>query len=561
VSGHPSPYAARPWQTRYDYWVRQPLSYPGRSLADILGLSAVERPDRPATQFLGAQLTYLDLKRRADALAVSLARMGIVKGDRVGIMLPNCPQYIISAFAVLRLGAIVVNINPSYTSREVLGVAADSGTRVIVTLDALAPLAESVREQTAIERIIVTSLAEYSAAAAAPPQVAGTIALASLLAPVVASDLPRVAIAPHDLAVLQYTGGTTGTPKGAMLTHANIWANVVQSESWMNPAYAQNGTERYLVVIPYFHIYAFSVCMMVGLRIGALQIIHPRYDPEQVLAAIRDFRPTYFPAVPTLFVSLLSHPSVGDYGLEHVRLFNSGGAPCPVEVMEEFERRVGRPLNEGYGLSETSPVTHSTPQLAFRKMGTVGLPFPDTDMKIVDVETGTHELPIGEAGELCVAGPQVMKGYWNKPEESAGVLRRDADGRIWFHTGDIAQMDEDGYTSIVQRKKDLIIVDGYNVYPSEVESILYTHPAVKLAAAIGVPDPYHGEIVKACVAFKPGTTATAAELIAFCRTSLADYKVPRTVEVRESLPMSAVGKILYRVLRDEHAASTGGVRL
>ena len=274
-----------------------------------------------------------------------------------------------------------------------------------------------------------------------------------------------------------------------------------------------------------------------------------------MLASIRDFRPTYFPAVPTLFVSLLNHPNVKDYGLERVRLFNSGGAPCPVEVIEEWERRIGRPLNEGYGLSETSPVTHSTPQLAKRKPGTVGVPFPDTDMKIVDVETGTRELAVGEVGELCIAGPQVMKGYWNKPEETAQVLRRGPDGRIWFHTGDIALMDDEGFTSIVQRKKDMIIVDGYNVYPSEIESILYLHPAVKLAAVIGVPDKYHGEIVKACIALKPGVLVTTDEIVAYCRESLTEYKVPRLVEVRDTLPMSAVGKILYRVLRDEHAAA------
>ena len=340
-----------------------------------------------------------------------------------------------------------------------------------------------------------------------------------------------------------------------MLTHGNIWANVVQTENWTNPAYLFSGEERYLVVIPYFHIYAFSVCMMVGLRIGALQIIHPKYDPDAVLSAIREFRPTYFPAVPTVFVSLLNHPKVDESGLEHVRLFNSGGAPCPVEVMEEFERRIGRPLNEGYGLSETSPVTHSTAQLAFRKLGSIGLPFPGTDTKIVDVETGTRELPIGEAGELCVCGPQVMKGYWNKPEESADVLRTDAGGRTWFHTGDIARMDEDGFTSIVQRKKDLIIVDGFNVYPSDVESVLYSHPAVRLAAVIGIPDAYHGEIVKACIALKPGTSVTSDDIVAFCRESLTEYKVPRVVEIRDTLPMSAVGKILYRVLRDEHAAA------
>jgi long-chain acyl-CoA synthetase len=550
-----TPSAARPWLRHYDYWVRSNLSYPGRSLSDVLNLTALERPDRPATHFLGAELTFLELKKRADALAVSLAKLGIVKGDRVGIMLPNCPQYIFSAFAVLRLGAIVVNINPSYTAREVLTVATDSGVRLVITLDALAPLVQAVRAQTNIEAVIVTSLAEFSAAASDPPRVDGAQTMADLLAPVGAAEVPRPAMDPHDVAVLQYTGGTTGTPKGAMLTHANIWANIVQTESWTNPAYLLGGNERYLVVIPYFHIYAFAVCMMVGLRIGALQIIHPKYEPEAVLASIRDLRPTYFPAVPTVFVSLLNHPRVAEYGLDSVRLFNSGGAPCPVEVMEEFERRIGRPLNEGYGLSETSPVTHSTPQLAFRKMGTVGLPFPDTDTKIVDVETGTRELPIGEVGELCISGPQVMKGYWNKPEESANVLRRDDSGRVWFHTGDVARIDEDGYTSIVQRKKDMIIVDGFNVYPSDVESVLYSHPAVRLAAVIGIPDAYHGETVKACIALKPGATATSEEIIAFCRQGLTEYKVPRTVEIRDTLPMSAVGKILYRVLRDEHAGA------
>src|SRR6266542_3187086 len=322
-------------------------------------------------------------------------------------------MYIIAAFAVLRLGAVVVNINPSYTAREFVTLASDSGMRSIVTLDALAPLVLGSRAQTAIEHVIVTSLAEYSAGAAAIPRVDSTVAFTDLITPSPVRPqsvpapplaLPQVSIASDDLAVLQYTGGTTGTPKGAMLTHGNIWANVVQTESWTNPAYVLNGNERYLVVIPYFHIYAFTVCMMVGLRIGALQIIHPRYDPEQVLASIRDFVPTYFPAVPTVFVSLLSHPKVSEYGLDRVRLFNSGGAPCPVEVLEEFARRIGRPLNEGYGLSETSPVTHSTSQLAFRKMGSIGLPFPDTDMKIVDVDTGTRELAPGETGELCIAG-------------------------------------------------------------------------------------------------------------------------------------------------------------
>jgi long-chain acyl-CoA synthetase len=551
----PSPYAARPWEQHYDYWVRPRMTYPDRPLGDILSITAVQRPDKVATHFLGAELTFLDLKRRSDALAASLAGMGIGKGDRVAIMLPNCPQYLIAAFGILRLGAVIVNVNPSYTEREFLVIAGDSTPRVLITLDALTPMVQKVRTQTTIEQIIVTSLAEYSAAAAPPPRIASTLALADLVSDTRRTPVRLPTLTADDLAVLQYTGGTTGTPKGAMLTHGNIFANVVQTIAWTNPMYLYGGEERYLVVIPYFHIYAFSVCMMMGLWIGALQIIHPKYEPDAVLASIKRFRPTYFPAVPTVFVSLLNHPKVLEHGLGQVRQFNSGGAPCPVEVLEQWERTIGRPLYEGYGLSETSPVTHTTPQLARRRMGSIGLPVPDTDMKIVDVEHGTREMPLGEAGEICIAGPQVMKGYWNKPEESAGVLRADATGRIWFHTGDIGTMDADGFANIVQRKKDMIIVDGFNVYPSEVEAVLYSHPAVRLAAVIGVPDTYHGETVKACIAFKPGTTATADEIIAFCRGSLTDYKVPRAIEVRETLPMSAVGKILYRVLRDEHASA------
>jgi long-chain acyl-CoA synthetase len=511
-------------------------------------------PDRPATSFFGATLTFEDIKDRSDRLATALDQYGITKGDRIGIMLPNCPQYIIAAFAILRHGAVIVNINPSYTAREVLNVATDSGIRMLITLDALAPLALAVKDQTAIERIIITSLAEYAEPAGPAPRLAGTESLAEILG----SHKPgvfRAEISAADLAVLQYTGGTTGTPKGAMLTHGNIFANVVQTEAFMYRNKTR-GEARYLLVIPYFHIYAFTVGMMKGIWVGALQVLIPRYDVDQVLAALREFRPTYFPAVPTVFVSLLNHPKVKDYGLDKVRTFNTGGAPCPLEVIEQWERTFGRTLNEGYGLSETSPVTHTTPQLATRKPGTIGIPVCDTDLKVVDLETGDHELPIGEVGELCISGPQVMQGYWQRPEESARVLRRGHDGRIWFHTGDVARIDDDGYTSIVQRKKDLIIVDGFNVYPSEVETVLYMHPAVRLAAVVGVPDAYHGEIVRACVVLKEGTSVTDVDLIAHCKTGLAPYKIPRQVELRDNLPMSAVGKILYRVLRDEIAAES-----
>jgi long-chain acyl-CoA synthetase len=544
-----SPYAARPWLKHYDYWVPAHMTYPGRSLYEILATTAVETPDAPATAFLGATLTFRGIKTRTDRLAKALVTLGIGKGDRVGIMLPNCPQYIVAAFATLRLGGVVVNINPIYTARELSNVAVDSGFKVLITLDRLAPIALELRGPSDLAHVIVTSLGEYSAEQAPAPRVDGTIALTDLTTMDDGEDLPRVVISPEDLAVLQYTGGTTGTPKGAMLTHGNIFANVVQTETWQYRTY-RRGEGRYLLVIPYFHIYAFTVGMMCGIWVGGLQILIPKYDVEQVLTALRDFRPTYFPAVPTVFVSLLAHPKVKEYQLDQVRTFNSGGAPCPVEVIEEFERRISRPLNEGYGLSETSPVTHSTPQLARRKPGTIGLPLPDTDMKIVDVETGTREMPIGEAGELCICGPQVMKGYWNKPEESANVLRRHDDGRIWFHTGDVATMDADGYTSIVQRKKDMIIVDGFNVYPSEVEGVLYTHAGVRMVAVIGRPDRYHGEVVKACVVPRDANVSIE-ELRAHCQANLASYKVPVEIELRETLPQSAVGKILYRVLREE----------
>ena len=342
-----------------------------------------------------------------------------------------------------------------------------------------------------------------------------------------------------------------------MLTHANIFANVVQSENWRE-ANPRRGEARYLLVIPYFHIYAFTVGMMLG-HLDGRAAGHPAEVRRRHGAAGAPRLPAdvLSGGADDLRVAARRTRRCSEYDLDQVRTFNSGGAPCPVEVIDEFERRIGRTLNEGYGLSETSPVTHSTPHLARRKPGTIGLPYPDTDMKIVDIETGTREMPLGEAGELCIAGPQVMKGYWNKPEETANVLRRDADGRIWFHTGDIATMDADGFTSIVQRKKDMIIVDGFNVYPSEVEGVLYTHAGVRMAAVIGIPHAYHGEVVKACIVPRDAAVTTD-DLRAHCKANLAAYKVPVEIELRESLPQSAVGKILYRVLRDEVKRRTEG---
>jgi long-chain acyl-CoA synthetase len=546
-----SPYEKRPWEAHLDYWVRPHLNYPRRPLTDILRIAASDVPDAPATSFLGAKLTYAEIKDRADRFATALARFGISKGDRVGVMLPNCPQYLIAVFGILRVGGIVVNVNPLYTPREIAVVADDSAMRMLVVLDLLAPAALAVRDQTAIEKIIITSAGEYSIAAAECPSIDGTERLCDVLAVIGQPDLPHVSIDPeNDVAVLQYTGGTTGTPKGAMLTHYSIFANVVQSTTLHIPA-LRRGDERYLLVIPFFHIYGFTVGMMAGAWAGAMQILIPKYDVDALLNAVRDQRPTYFPAVPTIYISLLNHPNARQYGLDRIRSFNSGSAPLPLEVLAQFENLTGGMLSEGYGLSEASPVTHTSPTLSVRKVGSIGIPLPDTDMKIVDLETGLEEMPLGSAGELCIAGPQVMKGYWNRPEETAEALRKDADGRVWLYTGDVATMDADGFTTIVQRKKDMIIVSGFNVYPTEVEQVLFAHPAVMEAAVIGMPDAYRGEAVKAFVVLKPDTNATVDELRQHCKTNLAAFKQPSTIDIRESLPKSAVGKVLRRVLREE----------
>jgi long-chain acyl-CoA synthetase len=541
-----SAYAAKPWLKNYDLWAPAEINPPNQPLYQILQVASGAYREKPAVAFMGAFIDFGEAKKLVDLLATALQKLGVVKGDRVGIMLPNCPQYLLSFFAVVRLGAIVVNVNPIYTPREVEMVAKDSGMRAIIALDLLAPNIFGVRANTAIEHVIVTSLLDYSATPdKAPPTPEGALSFKSLIDGVDEVDLPRVEIDPaEDVAVLQYTGGTTGVPKGAMLTHRNLYTNTLQSWAWAGPLTRQ-GDERYLMVIPYFHIYGQTVGLLLGAWNGAMQIPIPKFDPNLLIEAIKQYKPTFFPGAPTLYISMLNHPEIKSCGLENVRRFNSGSAPLPLEVIERFEKMSGAMLYEGYGLTEASPTTHSTPTLAKRKIGSIGLPFPSTDCKIVDLETGERVVPVGEAGELCVRGPQVMKGYWNRPEETAIALR---DG--WLYTGDVARMDEDGFFYIVQRKKDMIIVSGFNVYPNEVEDVLFTHPAVLEAAVIGVPDQYRGEAVKAFITLRPGANATADEVIEFCRANLAKYKVPSLIEFMPSLPKSAVGKVLRRELRE-----------
>lgn len=542
-----SPYARKPWLKHYDYFVPAETTIPRQSIYQALNLTATQFGDRPATAFLGANLTFAELKQQADRLATALHRLGIGKGDRVGIMLPNCPQYLVSFFAVTRLGAIVANVNPIYTAREVELVASDSGMRAMIVLDMLAPVVLGVLKQTRIEYVISTNLLEYSAnpqAAPAPPE--GTLSLGGLIEKVEKPELPPIDIdAEEDVAALVYTGGTTGVPKGAMLTHYNLFAATIQCSLWSGPFFPR-GEGSFLVVIPYFHVYGLVVGCIFGVWQGSMQIPIAKFDANLLVEAIRNYKPTYFPGVPTLFISLLNNPEAVNAGLNHVHRFNSGSAPLPVEVIERFEAMSGASLLEGYGMTETAAIATSTAALAKRKPGSIGLPMPSTECRIVDLEDGDKEVPVGDEGELCIRGPQIMKGYWNNPEETSIALRNG-----WLYTGDVARMDEDGYFYIVQRKKDMIIVGGFNVYPNEIEDVLYTHPAVKECAVIGVPDQYRGEAVKAFVVLKDGARASADELVEFCREKMAKYKVPSYVEFRDSLPKSAVGKVLRRELREE----------
>ncbi len=541
-----SPYAQRPWLQHYDYWVPAEVTIPEQTIYQTLATASVHYGEQRATAFLGGHLTFAEIKQQADKLAASLLGLGVKAGDCVGIMLPNCPQYVISFFAIVRLGAIAVNINPTYTPREVGLVANDSGLRVLITLDALAPIALGVKAETKIETIIATSVHTYSAhAEAAQPVPAGTLSFSDLIANVAQPQLPPLNLnAGDEIAALVYTGGTTGAPKGAMITHHNMWASTVMCRVW-NREYTQPGKESFLLVIPYFHIYGLIVGLVYSTYIGASQIQIPKYDANLLLAAINQYEPTYFPAVPTLFISLLNHPDAPTSKLGKIKRLNSGSAPLPVEVMERFEAMSGASVYEGWGMTETTAIGSGTPTFARRKLASIGFPFPNTEMKIVDLESGERELPVGEEGELCIRGPQIMKGYWNKPEATAEVLK---DG--WLYTGDVARMDEDGTFYIVQRKKDMLLVSGFNVYPNEIEDVLFTHPAIKECAVIGVPDEYRGEAVKAFIVCKEGVTASAEEITAHCKAQLAKYKLPTHIEFLDALPKSAVGKVLRRELRE-----------
>ncbi len=545
-----------PWAKHYDPGVPLTVGPVTTSLPFLLLGAAEKSPQAPALVFFGRTTTYGELDSLTASLAGGLRRLGLAPGDRLGIFLPNCPQLVMAYHAALRLGAVAVMLNPLLSPKELAYQLADSGATRLVLLDHFLPKLEEVRSQVDLTHVIITSLTEalpwplrwlYPLKAWREGLAMGfkpgpeRHAFRELLKhpPETVVPLPE----PGDLAVLQYTGGTTGIPKAARLTHGNLMANVAQINAWLPQV--RYGAERLVGLLPFSHSFGLTACLNWPMSQAATIIVLPRFEINGFIEAMRKYRPTMLPGVPTLFVALINDPRLPGLDLSNLWACISGSAPLPIEVRDRFEALSGCTMLEGYGLTESAPVTHLNPINGKRPAGSMGIPLPSTRVKVVDPEDGARALPPGEVGELIIKGPQVMEGYWQKPEETAMVLR---DG--WLHTGDLARMDEEGYFYIVERKKDLIIAGGYKIYPREVEEVLYQLPGVKEAAALGVPDAYRGETVKAVIVPQEGVTLTAAEVEAYCRRLLAVYKVPKIIEFRTELPKSAVGKVLRRALKE-----------
>ncbi|NOZ02849.1 MAG: long-chain fatty acid--CoA ligase [Deltaproteobacteria bacterium] len=561
----------RPWLRHYDEGVPATIDYPKVPIDRLLAQSASGHPDHAALIFgarvgsrlLESAMTYRELDEAVNRFASGLKRLDVGRGDRVVVMLPNCPQFIIAAYACWRIGAILVCCNPLYVEREVEQLINDSGAATFIVMSSLYGRIRAVRPNTCLERVIVTNIKEYfpgllkllftltkekkQGHRVDIGDDEGTYWFQDVLQKPGSTPEP-VEIDPGDVAALVYTGGTTGGPKGAQLTHRNLVSNAIAMNVW---AQSREGVDIIISVMPFFHIYGLTVGVNTAIVNALTAVLLP--DPRDLLhalAAIRKHRATFYPAVPTMVAALNNHPRVGEFDLTSLRFAACGAAPLPPEVQARFEEITGCPIVEAYGMTESSPtvcagpVTHPRPR-------SIGVPIPDTDMKIVDIETGGTEMPPGEIGEIIVKGPQVMKGYWKQPEATADAIRVGPDGEPgWLYTGDIGSMDEYGYFHIEDRKKDMIIAGGYNIYPAEVEAILFEHPKVLEGAVIGVPDERRGETVKAFVVLREGERATEDEIIQFCRENMAVYKIPRVVEFRDDLPKSLIGKVLRRKLRE-----------
>ena len=560
-----APMAERPWLAAYDAGVPADIDVPDEPLHAALSAAATRYPRRTAIRFFGRSLSYAELDVLANRFANVLLALGVQQGDRVALLLPNCPQMVVAYYGGLRAGAVMVPTSPLYVESELEHQLADAGASVVVCLSSLFGKVQAVRPRLpALQRVIVTSIKDFfptrlrllfsltrerrDGHRVSLPGDGRTYWLMRLLSRARSSD-QNVEVNADDLALLQYTGGTTGVAKGAMLTHRNLVANTLQVRACFVNLANPSGPDIVMGVLPLFHIYAMTTVMNFSIRGGGTMVLQPRFIVDDVLKAIQRERPHLFPGVPTMYMAINHAPHLSRYNLRSLKGAISGAAPLPREVQARFEQLTGARLIEGFGLTEASPVTHCVPFAAEHRVGTIGVPVPSTEAAIFDQETGTRRLAPGEVGELAVRGPQVMRGYWNRPDETAQVLR---DG--WLFTGDLARVEPDGYFSIVDRKKDMIITGGMNVYPRDVEEPLYQHPKVREAVAVGVPDPRWGEAVKVYLVLRDGETATEQEILDYCHARMARYKVPKYVEFRRELPKSLVGKVLRRQLIEEEEA-------
>lgn len=555
------------WLKHYDKGVPEEIEIPDISLPEFLKEQANFVPQNTLIEFFGNEITFREVDKSSDNFALNLLKEDFKKGDRVALLLPNCPQYLISFYGILKAGGIVVPCNPLYTVSELTWQLRNAGAKFLVVPDfkELFLKACKLLEVTELKKLIFCRFGELLPF---PKDILFSLLkrkdlvkknlvkelkreeklleFEEMISQKKEERLPK--ISPEETAILVYTGGTTGVPKGTCLTHKNLVANSYQCKSWL-PKY-EYGRESFLTVLPLFHSYALTTCLNWAISIGSRVILIPRYDPEQLLKAIDKSKPTLFMGVPAMFKAIAEHPKVKRFNLSSIKYCISGAAPLPKEVQENFEKITNCKLVEGYGLTEASPVTHCNPFLG-RQKG-IGIPLPSTEAKIVDLETGEKELEIAKEGELCIKGPQVMKEYWQNPQETKEVLR---DG--WLYTGDVARVDKEGYFEIVDRKKDIIIVQktkyltGHNVYPNEVESVILKLPGVKEVAVIGIPDPETGERVKAFVVLEERAALSEKDIIEFCKKNLTEYKIPSEIEFRKELPKNFLGKVLRKNLRNQ----------
>jgi long-chain acyl-CoA synthetase len=554
-------YEDKCWLKSYEKGVPEKLDYEDICLPNILERTAGKFPNKMALLFEGYKVTYGELNNMVNRFAAALHSFGIKEGDSVAILLPNLIPCVVAYYAILKIGGIVVMNNPLYSDRELIHQFNDSASKALITIDLLGNRMIDLRPKTNIKQILYTSIGDYlpfpknllfplvakkKKLAADVKSSADVYKWKNVLAKS-SPNPPEVDLSFDDVAMYQYTGGTTGVSKGVMLTHGNLSKQVQQVGAWF-PAFDSN--EIMLGALPFFHVFGLTTAMNLAIYLGWGDILVPKPQPEPLIQAIRKFKPTFVPLVPTMYIGILNHPHIDNIDLTSIKGCFSGSAPLPLEVIRDFENKTGAVIVEGYGLTESSPVTHVNPfSGGKRKIGSIGIPISDTECRIVDLVDGNTDVPIGESGEILVKGPQVMKGYWNRPEETANTL---TDG--WLHTGDIGKMDEEGYFYIVDRKKDMILSGGLNVYPRDIEEVFYENPKVQEAAAIGIPHPSRGESVKVFVALKEGETATQEELIEYCKDKIAKFKLPTEIEFRNELPKTNVGKILKKDLRAEEMA-------